>query len=111
MLSFGVPPSRSKATVAALAAALAVALLCAAAMPAAAGAGNLAPQGKKLFFGISDTGDPADFGAFSKLTSKHPALIETFLHAVLRARRVLEPGDRLVRRWWGLGFFHVTPGA
>ena len=46
--------------------------------PATATAGNLAPQGKKVFFGISDTGDPADFGEFSKLTHKHPALIETF---------------------------------
>ena len=86
MLSFEVPPSRSKAPahaslrakVALLAVAVVATLLCASFGAGAASAGNLAPQGRRLFFGISDTGDPAGFGAFSKLTHKHPALIETF---------------------------------
>jgi len=41
-------------------------------------AGALLPRGKKIFFGVSDTGDPADFGQFSSDLRKHPALIETF---------------------------------
>ena len=45
---------------------------CAARAPAAAAAGDLQPQGKKIFFGISDTGDPADFGEFSKLPAQAP---------------------------------------
>ncbi len=51
--------------------------LCLVAVPAA-GAGSLQPRGKKILFGISDTGDPADFGQFSELLDKHPALIESF---------------------------------
>jgi hypothetical protein len=43
-----------------------------------AGAGSLQPQGRKIFFGISDTGDPADFGQFSRDLNKHPALIQSF---------------------------------
>ncbi len=46
--------------------------------PRAAEAGALLPHGKKIFFGISDTGDPADFGSFSQLMNKHSALIQTF---------------------------------
>jgi hypothetical protein len=45
---------------------------------ASAGTGALLPKGKKIFFGISDTGDPADFGQFSEALNKHPALIESF---------------------------------
>jgi hypothetical protein len=45
---------------------------------ATAQAGLLEPRGKKVWFGISDTGDPADFGAFSVAVSKHPAVIESF---------------------------------
>lgn len=41
-------------------------------------AGALLPKGKKIFFGVSDTGDPADFGQFSEALNKHPALIESF---------------------------------
>jgi hypothetical protein len=41
-------------------------------------AGALLPRGEKVFFGVSDTGDPADFGHFSEALSKHPALIESF---------------------------------
>ena len=36
------------------------------------------PRGKKIFFGVSDTGDSADFGHFSPALHKHPALIESF---------------------------------
>jgi hypothetical protein len=45
---------------------------------ASASAGALQPRGKQVFFGVSDTGDSADFGAFSKLMRKHPAVIESF---------------------------------
>ncbi len=54
-----------------------LAALCAA-LPAAAQAGTLLPKGKKIFFGVSDTGDSADFGHFSADLNKHPALIESF---------------------------------
>lgn len=57
--------------------ALAAAVLCFA-LPASAGAAKLLPHGKKVFFGVSDTGDSADFGHFSSTLRKHPALIETF---------------------------------
>ena len=53
-----------------------VALALAHAAPAAAGL--LEPRGKKVWFGISDTGDMADFGQFSELMNKHPAVIESF---------------------------------
>ncbi len=65
----------TRAALAALVAALALALALGA---ATAGAGSLEPRGKKVFFGISDTGDSADFGGFSQLLDKHPALIESF---------------------------------
>ena len=56
---------------------LAVTVVClTAAGPAAAG--SLQPQGRKIFFGASDTGDSADFGHFSIALHKHPALIESF---------------------------------
>jgi hypothetical protein len=56
---------------------LALALLgLATAVPASAGL--LEPRGKHVFFGISDTGDPAQFGEFSKAVHKHPAVIESF---------------------------------
>jgi len=58
------------------AALLALAMLALTAMPASAA--TLMPRGDKVFFGISDTGDPADFGAFSRAMNKHPALIQTF---------------------------------
>jgi hypothetical protein len=45
---------------------------------ASAEAGPLMPRGKKIFFGVSDTGDSADFGHFSSALRKHPALIESF---------------------------------
>jgi hypothetical protein len=59
------------------AAILASAVLCLTAT-ASADPGVLAPRGKKIFFGVSDTGDSADFGHFSTALSKHPALIESF---------------------------------
>jgi len=50
-----------------------------AALPASAASGEaLAPHGKKVFFGVSDTGNMADFGHFSAALRKHPALIESF---------------------------------
>jgi hypothetical protein len=61
----------------AVAAVLASLLLVMLATPTA-GAGLLEPRGKKVWFGISDTGDPADFGAFSDALDKHPAVIESF---------------------------------
>ena len=64
----------TRAALAALLAALVLCLLGA----STAGAGALQPRGEKIFFGISDTGDSADFGAFSTLLNKHPALIESF---------------------------------
>ena len=57
--------------------ALAAAVLGQAAAPSAQ-AGALQPRGKKIFFGVSDTGDSADFGHFSEALNKHPALIESF---------------------------------
>jgi len=62
----------------AAACALAVVALLALALSAAAGAGLLEPRGKKVWFGVSDTGDPADFGAFSTDTAHHPAVIQSF---------------------------------
>jgi hypothetical protein len=56
--------------------ALAVGLCLAWAAPA--GAGPLEPRGRKVFFGISDTGDPADFGEFSRTMRRHPAVLQTF---------------------------------
>ncbi len=51
---------------------------CLAIAPTAAHAGSLEPQGDKIFFGASDTGNSADFGHFSSALNKHPALIESF---------------------------------
>jgi len=68
--------NRTRAAAAALVVALVVALLGVAAGPASAGV--LEPKGKQIFFGVSDTGDPASFGEFSEAVSKHPAVIESF---------------------------------
>jgi hypothetical protein len=40
--------------------------------------GVLVPKGKQVYFGVSDTGDPASFGEFSTAVAKHPAVIESF---------------------------------
>ncbi len=61
-------------TIAALCALAGLCLLFA----APAGAGSLVPRGNNVFFGVSDTGDPGDFGQFSAALNKHPALIQTF---------------------------------
>jgi hypothetical protein len=70
---FGPPKLR-----AALAVALASVLSLSLGAASAAGAGLLKPPGKKVYFGVSDTGDMADFGQFSDAVNKHPALIESF---------------------------------
>ena len=67
-------PRRAAAVCACAAALLTLAL--AAASPARAGL--LEPRGKKVFFGVSDTGDPGQFGEFTKAVKKHPAVIESF---------------------------------
>ncbi len=63
---------------AAIAAALATALLAMLALAAPAGAGLLEPPGRKVYFGVSDTGDPASFGEFSTAVAHHPPVIESF---------------------------------
>jgi hypothetical protein len=45
---------------------------------ATAAAGPLQPRGNKVFFGVSDTGDSADFGELSRTMRKHPAVIQSF---------------------------------
>jgi len=62
----------------AVAAACLVALLATLAAAAPARAGLLEPPNRKVYFGVSDTGDPADFGHFSDAVHKHPAVIESF---------------------------------
>jgi hypothetical protein len=62
----------------AAACALAALLALTLALAAPAGAGLLEPRGKKIWFGVSDTGDPAQFGEFSNAVDKHPAVIESF---------------------------------
>lgn len=56
--------------------AAAAALCLAAAAPA--GAGSLQPRGGKVFFGVTDTGDSAQFGEFTAAVGKHSAVIQTF---------------------------------
>ena len=68
--------NRTRAAAAALLVALVAVLVGVAAGPASAGV--LEPKGKQIFFGVSDTGDPASFGEFSEAVSKHPAVIESF---------------------------------
>jgi hypothetical protein len=62
----------------AVALACALALLGALVAAAPADAALLLPPGKKVYFGVSDTGDMADFGHFSEAVHKHPAVIESF---------------------------------
>lgn len=68
-------PSKSRAAFAVFLASLLSLGLGAA--PAGA-AGLLMPPGKQVYFGVSDTGNMADFGHFSDAVDKHPALIESF---------------------------------
>lgn len=70
-------------TRAALAATLAATLLAALALvlllaPSPARAGLLEPRGKRVWFGASDTGNPAQFAEFGEAVQKHPAVIESF---------------------------------
>lgn len=60
--------------------ALCATALCLAAVLVAtpASGATLEPRGDRVFFGISDTGDSADFGGFSQAMNKHPAVIQTF---------------------------------
>ncbi|MFI5028661.1 MAG: glycosyl hydrolase, partial [Solirubrobacterales bacterium] len=67
---------RTGAATAALA--LVGASACLALLASPASAGSLEPRGQRIFFGVSDTGNPADFGHFSSDLHKHPAVIETF---------------------------------
>jgi hypothetical protein len=68
-------PSNVKAVVGGV---LACLLLVALAAPPANAFSLLKPPGKKVYFGVSDTGDMADFGRFSDAVNKHPAVIESF---------------------------------
>ncbi|MBS1879652.1 MAG: hypothetical protein JST31_09080 [Actinobacteria bacterium] len=67
-------------TRAALATALAAALVVGALAGTAQAAPNalLEPPGRQIWFGVSDTGNMADFGSFSASVHKHPAVIESF---------------------------------
>jgi hypothetical protein len=68
--------NRRKAVVALCALLAAALMVVAGAGPATAGL--LEPRGDRVFFGVSDTGDMADFGQFSDAVDKHPAVIESF---------------------------------
>jgi hypothetical protein len=57
--------------------ALTLAALCLG-VAAPAWGGSLLPRGHRVFFGVSDTGDSAQFGEFTRAVKKHPALIESF---------------------------------
>lgn len=41
-------------------------------------AARLAPPGKKMFFGVTDTGDAAGYRDFARTVGKRPAVIQTF---------------------------------
>jgi hypothetical protein len=71
---------RSKSRAALTVAVVAVLALGALAGTAAAATTNglLEPPGNKVWFGVSDTGNMADFGQFSSSVDKHPAVIESF---------------------------------
>jgi hypothetical protein len=81
------PKSRAAIAVA-LAGALALVLLAA----PMASASLLLPPGKKVWWGVSDTGDPADFGQFSSDLAKHPAVMQSF-------RTWGSDFDESIRRW------------
>lgn len=65
----------SRATVLAT---LAVTAALALAAAAPASAGLLQPSREKTFFGLTDSGVTSQFGEFTELVGKHPAVIETF---------------------------------
>ena len=66
-------------------------MVAACAAPAAAFS-PLLPPGKKVYWGVSDTGDPADFGHFSNDLNKHPAVIQSF-------RTWGTDFDEVIQRW------------
>jgi hypothetical protein len=70
-------PARNRLLALAATAALACGLV-ALAVAAPARAGILEPNGSNIWFGVSDTGNPANFGEFSSSVDKHPAVIESF---------------------------------
>jgi len=82
------PLKFSAALAVALASALSLALLAAPALAFS----PLKPPGKKVYWGVSDTGDPADFGQFSNDLDKHPAVIQSF-------RTWGTDFDEVIRRW------------
>ena len=67
---------KSRAAIAAVLLTAAVASLAAAATPASAAL--LLPPGHKVYFGVSDTGDPGQFGEFSTAVRHHSPVIESF---------------------------------
>ncbi len=69
-------PRKARAAIAAVLATVVLAALGAA--PVAQAGGLLLPHGKQVWFGVSDTGNMADFGHFSDSVDKHPAVIESF---------------------------------
>jgi hypothetical protein len=71
---------------------LACSLLLALAAAAPVRADLLVPPGKKVWWGVSDTGDPADFGEFSDDLNKHPAVMQSF-------RTWDSDFDEVIRRW------------
>jgi hypothetical protein len=75
----------------ALGALISVALLAAAA--GAAEARSLRPPSGKVWAGVSDTGQLADFERLRGRLGKHPALIQTFHHWGIK------PGGAALRRW------------
>jgi hypothetical protein len=75
-----------------VAGALFACLLLGALVSAPANAWLLAPPKKKVYWGVSDTGDPADFGEFSNALNKHPAVMQSF-------RTWGSDFDESIRRW------------
>ncbi|HVV90067.1 MAG TPA: hypothetical protein VHB53_06195 [Solirubrobacterales bacterium] len=71
----GALPRRARRSLRFALAATALALLCAA--PAGA-AMSLVPPKPDVLLGVSDRGSTEEFNAFTELTGKHPALLETY---------------------------------
>ena len=49
-------------------------------LPAAASARSFTPPGTKIFHGVSETGDTADYRAFTDETNAHSAVSQSFFH-------------------------------
>ena len=71
-------PSNTRAALAAVVSATLLAALALAFLASPARAGLLEPNGKRVWFGVSDTGNPAQFAEFGEAVGKHPAVIESF---------------------------------